>query len=296
MVHDIPFDICYEIVGWFDIKELRLVYLLNRTFYNITLQHLTICGEGTTHTQHPLVQLSSLGCSGVMDEILKRNQGVLPDSMFENHNIKSLYPAKKDKNMHMMLRSMLLFDDRLDNQPAQWFLIVQNEIERGNLQGVKYILQKESLRHLISTRSFRRACKFGYIEVVEELLSNNIIEKAAIDDGLLYAAEENHIEIVNLLLTHGADPSIQHNQAFRSACRQGNYELVKLLLLEDVRINPCDIDFAAISYIVYNDDTRMMELLLRDPRMDLVRNKTELLRIAEQNPKMISLIEQFCTN
>lgn len=76
---------------------------------------------------------------------------------------------------------------------------------------------------------FTKACKYGDIETVKEMIKND--ELKIHPNCLLWAIHEGHIEIVKLLLQdYRVNPTYEDNLAIRLACDNGYTEIVKLLL------------------------------------------------------------------
>ncbi len=82
------------------------------------------------------------------------------------------------------------------------------------------------------------------------------------------AAAAGHLEIVKLLLDHGADPNLPeegiapHGHALYSAVYNGHDEIAELLLARGAYPNPeVESSADAISIAIMNSDTRMIDLL-----------------------------------
>ena len=57
-----------------------------------------------------------------------------------------------------------------------------------------------------------------------------MISVCKLNEELLWASENGHLEIVKLLIENGADVSAKDNEAFRMASENGYLEIVRLLI------------------------------------------------------------------
>jgi hypothetical protein len=77
------------------------------------------------------------------------------------------------------------------------------------------------------------ASKGGHLDLVQELLLRGV-DQFIINEAFSYACENGHIDVANELLSRGADGT--DIDSFIRACRSGNLELVKVLLIYDLNI------------------------------------------------------------
>ncbi len=122
------------------------------------------------------------------------------------------------------------------------------------------------------------ACHIGDLERVRELLGQDPALANRVSEYVTYylgsgaplknAAARGHIEIVKLLLEHGADPNLPeeriapHGHALYSAVANGHYEIARLLLEHGAYPNPeVESSADALSRALANSDQRMVELL-----------------------------------
>ena len=122
------------------------------------------------------------------------------------------------------------------------------------------------------------ACQIGELDRVRELLDEDPTLANRVSAYVTYylgsgaplknAAAAGHLEIVKLLLEHGADPNLPeegiapHGHALYSAAANRHYEVAKLLLEHGAYPNPeVESSADALSRAISNADQRMIDLL-----------------------------------
>lgn len=122
------------------------------------------------------------------------------------------------------------------------------------------------------------ACHLGDVERVRELLAEDATLANRVSDCITYyqcsgaplknAAAKGHLEIVRLLLDHGADPNLieegiaPHGHALYAAAANRHFEIAKLLLEHGAYPNPeVESSADALSRAISNSDKAMIELL-----------------------------------
>ncbi len=139
----------------------------------------------------------------------------------------------------------------------------------------------EVLAHLRSCGAYVdicTACFIGDIDRVRELLTEDASLANRLSEYVTYyvgsgaplknAAARGHIEIVKLLLEHGADPNLPEEQiapkghALYAAVYNGHHEIARLLLESGADPSPpVESSADALSIAISNKDERMIELL-----------------------------------
>ena len=107
-------------------------------------------------------------------------------------------------------------------------------------------------------------------------------DQGLLDYCIIEASNYGYLQIVELLLTHGADPSNTYNDALRWASRKGHLAVVERLL-QDRRVDPRDVNNYAIRKASEYGHLAVVERLLQDRRVDPSVNDNEALRLANRN-------------
>ncbi len=148
-------------------------------------------------------------------------------------------------------------------------------------------------------------------DFLESIVSNDIkkvgcflndpdIDPAAENNqALRCAAEEGHSQIVRLLLT---DPRVHPMQEIENpydnddvvdplvlASQYGNIDVVKVLLA-DVRVNPAEYNNQALQNTIICGFAEIVELLLKDPRVDPTKGDLLYLAVLEGDAKIVKIL------
>ena len=95
---------------------------------------------------------------------------------------------------------------------------------------VVQLLLENGVCKLRINQAFRSACFQGHLEIVDILLQHGANVHDLYDEALIDACHVGHHEIVKLLLRHGANANAQNNFPFRSAYNNMDFKMIKILL------------------------------------------------------------------
>jgi ankyrin repeat protein len=104
-----------------------------------------------------------------------------------------------------------------------------------------------------------------------------------LNDALVLAAENCHVDVVDCLLRHAMfDPSADDNLAIQLAAKNGHLAVVERLL-QDERCDPSADDNGALRLAAENGHLAVVERLLQDKRVDPSADDNYAVRWAAEN-------------
>jgi len=138
----------------------------------------------------------------------------------------------------------------------------------GNLRKVKKIVETKGRQILLYDKNLplRIACSSNQLEIVKYILSLGFIDVTKpYNDAIIRACQNtDNVELVKLLIEHGADPNVEKGTCIISAINYNNINIVKYLL---TIVNIDDIYIKLLSHIVSTQNMEMHQLLLNDSRI-----------------------------
>lgn len=99
----------------------------------------------------------------------------------------------------------------------------------------------------------------------------NATDPCVLDKTLHCAAADGRVDIVETLLDLGADPSSKSSIAFRSACYAGHARVVEVLL-RDPRVQPMALYNWAMQAAIVCGHVEVLRVLLACPRITVTHN------------------------
>ena len=122
----------------------------------------------------------------------------------------------------------------------------------------------------------------GRLAHVQRMLdSGDLRGDGNLNEALVRAAENGHVDVVDCLLRHATmfDPSADENCAIRLAAANGHLAVVERLL-QDERVDPSDEDNYAVRLAARNDHLAVVERLLHDVSVDPSARDSEAIQLA----------------
>jgi ankyrin repeat protein len=156
---------------------------------------------------------------------------------------------------------------------------------------------------------FMNACNKGDLDMVHELLPlvststaltiasphprifNSLLEKTKpTDKHLRLACQYGNVDAVKFLLSK-VDPSFGDNIAMKEAIASKNSKVVELLL-SDPRVDPSAGDNFAIKSACKNGSTEIVEMLIKDGRVDPTVDNNYAIRVAcwDNHPEIVKIL------
>jgi len=133
--------------------------------------------------------------------------------------------------------------------------------------------------------ALRHAAKYGYLPIVKLLLADSRVDPTALDNmAIKDAAYEGMVAIVKLLyndkrVNKSFDISKDSNYVFNMMCREGDLDMVELLLLDD-RLDPTMNNNYALRLAAEGGFYQIIEVLLADSRIDAGYDENDALNQA----------------
>jgi ankyrin repeat protein len=127
------------------------------------------------------------------------------------------------------------------------------------------------------------AAKGRLVHVRQMLESGTLYVDGNLNDALVRAVENGHVDIVDYLICQNAmfDPSADGNRAIRLAAASGHLAVVERLL-QDKRVDPSADSNHAVRFAAQNGHLAVVERLLQDPRVDPSAADNNALRWAAE--------------
>jgi len=136
-------------------------------------------------------------------------------------------------------------------------------VKRKELTMIKFVIQNYD-GETIGETPLLRAMKTGLQDISKFLILTEKFNVTILQNKpVILAAENGWIETIKMIVKQGGDPSAQDNTAIVTASRNGNYEVVKLLMTHKLVV-PSDMDNYAYDEAVRNGFTEIASLLLTD--------------------------------
>lgn len=214
----------------------------------------------------------------IVGNILKKTPPVPEDNIIEI--LKELISTHSSANSISLIINSENVD--LDSCAEK---VVDLMLEKNNYDALKILLNmaekksyKKSWRIYVSCILF--ATENNQIDVVRLLFQNPKIDPIDINRALLIAVKKGFDQIVELLLGNPVvDPTIENNSAIKIAAQNGFIKIVQLLLL-DYRVDPTVDDNCIMQTACLDSHIEIVRLLLKDYRIDPTCNNNEAMIIA----------------
>ena len=107
------------------------------------------------------------------------------------------------------------------------------------------------------------------------------------------ACEDGNLERVKELLAKGVDPLYNDNYAIQQTSQYDHTKIVKMLLADpraDPRVDPSDDDNYAIRHSIRKDHIEILKLLLQDQRIDASADNNIAIKLASNKIETLRLL------
>ena len=139
---------------------------------------------------------------------------------------------------------------------------VGSVLDEACKRGIWWVI-KAAIGHGFKDQCLVDTTRYGHLEIVQLLLDHGADIHAQDDDPICWASRYGHLEIVQLLLDHGADVHACDDYPLRWASYNGHLEIVQLLLDHGANVHARD-DYS-LRWASANGHTTIVELLRSRP-------------------------------
>jgi ankyrin repeat protein len=165
---------------------------------------------------------------------------------------------------------------------SKYLFTVRDETTKEEIEQAmkRRILKFENLQTLYGNQMKRVHTK--YVDYYKVVFRDADFSYETNLDSLGRACYWGHLDMVQILLRNGADPSLCDNVAIRMASKNGHAEVVHLLMRSRL-VDSSDQNNLCIQWACNNGHVQVVRLLLRDPRVDPSVNNNQCIKKASEN-------------
>lgn len=198
--------------------------------------HIALVRLCRTSTQYRKI------CTGEYDYLWKILLFELINPIYNYRNIEEFNKVNKTKFKNWYETYSYFYGLRGDLKSG---VIVESN--RGNIEGVKYLVSLGTDIHDSNELALRLASEEGHLDVVKYLVSRGANVHVCTDgiqkyDALGFAAENGHLDVVKYLIEQSVNVNSNNDLAIRLAAKNGHLDVVKYLVSRGADIH------------VYSDD------------------------------------------
>jgi ankyrin repeat protein len=154
---------------------------------------------------------------------------------------------------------------------------------------------EQCLKMSLKFETFCDHAAYGRLALVQRVLESDCDElrvNGNLNDALVRAAENGHVDVIDYLLRHAMfDPSADGNCAIQLAAENGHLAVVERLL-QDKRVDPSANNNYAVGLAAQYGHIAVVERLLRDDRVDPSANDNCAVGLAAKNGH-IAVVERL---
>jgi len=162
---------------------------------------------------------------------------------------------------------MLLKDDRID-PTFDDCISLQLASKYGYKNIVELFINDGRIDSTICyNKAFEYALKSKKYEIADILVP--YVDKETLNEGIKLTCKSGNYETTELLLSHGADPSVDNNICIIYACKNNNEKIV-LLLLKDSRVDPTVDEYLPLVIAIKNNNYNIVNTLISDNRIKVI--------------------------
>jgi ankyrin repeat protein len=166
-----------------------------------------------------------------------------------------------------------LFNNNDHNESHYKCALKQASIN-GYTNIVDFLLQDSKIyKDIIINFYLILAAEHGHLELFKFLLNYNngkINKKRSINYPLVASSKNGHIDIVSFLLTNTQIEieKSKYTAALTEAVKEGHFKIVEILL-KDPRVDPSDDEQIAFEYAIEKKQIDIIKIIIKDKRIDV---------------------------
>lgn len=209
-------------------NKFYLFNLLNNSIKNgyIMLTHLLLPKDNNHIINIALIYASQHGKVDIVNLLLSLGADI------QFNNCKCLFMACD--NVHIEIVNILLLNGNIPY--GSYRLLLEYNCINRNLKIARLLLSYRTVLPDDIAFAFWTASRRGYLDIISLLLSHfTDLDPRLKNEALIEASIYGHIELVYLLLLHGANASYRRNEALIKASEKGHLEIVDALISHGAR-------------------------------------------------------------
>ncbi|MEM3858015.1 MAG: ankyrin repeat domain-containing protein [Candidatus Micrarchaeaceae archaeon] len=158
--------------------------------------------------------------------------------------------------------------------------------------GHKNIVELFVLENLVSDKQCFNNCLTTALRSKKYNIVDLLVDKVdveSLNEGIKISCLNGSYETTELLMSYGADPSVDNNFCIICASEY-RYTNIVYLLLKDSRVDPSDKNYSALKHAILNNDYNTIDMLISDKRIKEIPESIVDIVIKNGNLDILNLL------